>query len=198
MRLPTRVHTARPWRIHELARDFRVEDVWVLPTPGGPDDFTRLMRLVTAWDPGQDGPLIVRALFAIRWKLGELAGWDGPKGALDTRVRSLRERLPLDLREGAAGPLFDALPFRSLYLRDDEWAAEVANDTMHGILHLGWVPDGSGGYRGEMAVYVKPNGLLGSVYMAAIRPIRYRVVYPAILRELGRIWRVTSPAAIAP
>ena len=35
MRLPDAAHTDRPWRIHEVARDFRLEDVWALPTPGG-------------------------------------------------------------------------------------------------------------------------------------------------------------------
>ena len=44
MRLPDTAHTSRPWRIHELTRDFRLEDVWALPTPGGPDDFPRLVR----------------------------------------------------------------------------------------------------------------------------------------------------------
>ena len=44
MRLPNSAHTSRPWRIHELARDFRLEDVWALPTPGGPADFPRLVR----------------------------------------------------------------------------------------------------------------------------------------------------------
>ena len=34
--LPDTAHTSRPWRIHELTRDFRLEDVWALPTPGGP------------------------------------------------------------------------------------------------------------------------------------------------------------------
>jgi hypothetical protein len=29
MRLPNSAHTSRPWRIHELTRDFRLEDVWV-------------------------------------------------------------------------------------------------------------------------------------------------------------------------
>lgn len=38
MRLPSTAHTSRPWRIHGIAPDFRVEDVWALPTPGGPDD----------------------------------------------------------------------------------------------------------------------------------------------------------------
>jgi hypothetical protein len=28
MRLPNTAHTSRPWRIHEIARDFRLEDVW--------------------------------------------------------------------------------------------------------------------------------------------------------------------------
>jgi hypothetical protein len=40
-----------------------------------------------------------------------------------------------------------------------------------------------------MAVLVKPNGRLGEAYMAAIRPFRHRLVYPPMLRELGRRWR---------
>ena len=59
---------------------------------------------------------------------------------------------------------------------------------MHGVLHLGWVPDGAGGHRGQMAVLVKPNGLLGVAYMAAIAPFRHLVVYPTLMRDLGRAW----------
>src|SRR6185369_10220446 len=76
MRLPTTAHTSRPWRIHELTRDFQVEDVWALPTPGGPGDFPRLVRLMTSFDPSRNSSGPVRALFAIRWKIGELLGWD--------------------------------------------------------------------------------------------------------------------------
>jgi hypothetical protein len=54
---------------------------------------------------------------------------------------------------------------------------------MHGVMHIGWVPDATGGYHGQMAVLVKPNGLFGSAYMAAIRPFRHLIVYPAMLRE---------------
>ena len=46
-------------------------------------------------------------------------------------------------------------------------------------MHVGWVPDGHGGYRGQMAVLVKPNGMLRPAYMAAIKPFRYLMVYPA-------------------
>jgi len=188
MRLPSTAHTSRPWRIHELTRDFRLEDVWALPTPGGPDDFPALVELASSLDPAQGSSLAVRALFEIRWRLGGLLGWDDPDAGLGSRVPSLRDRLPADLRDGPSGPTPDPLPFAPLYLTEDEWAAEVANRTVHGILHLGWVPDGAGGHRGQMAVLVKPNGLLGSAYMAAIGPFRHLLVYPPMLREIGRAW----------
>jgi hypothetical protein len=71
----------------------------------------------------------------------------------------------------------------------DEWAAEIANRTVHGVVHMGWVEDGTGGYRGQMAVLVKPNGALGSAYMAAIKPFRHLFVYPQMIREFGQRWQ---------
>jgi hypothetical protein len=189
VRLPNTAHTSRPWRIHELTRDFRLEDVWALPTPGGPDDFPRLVRAIASGDPSQGSSRAARALWAIRWKVGELLGWDGPDAGLGSRVPTLRDGLPADLRDAPSGPDLDSLPFTSLYLLDDEWAAEIANRTMHGVMHLGWVPDGTGGYRGQMAVLVKPNGLLGTAYMAAIRPFRHLIVYPPAMRQIERAWR---------
>jgi uncharacterized protein DUF2867 len=189
MRVPNSAHTSRPWRVHELTRDFRLEDVWELPGVGEPDDFPRLVELIASYDPSHSSSVAVRTLVAIRWKLGELLGWDGPGAGLDARVPTLRDRLPADLRDGPSGPESDALPFSSLYLTDDEWAAEIANQTVHGVLHFGRVPDETGGFRVQMAVYVKPNGLLGTAYVAAIRPFRYLVVYPAMLQEMGRTWR---------
>jgi hypothetical protein len=185
MRLPDSAHTSRPWRIHELTRDFRVEDVWGLPVRG-PDEFPSAVELIASYDTAQSSSRSVRGLFALRWKLGELLGWDEPKAGVGSRVPTLRDRLPADLREGPSGPEFEALPFTSLYLLEDEFAAEVANETMHGVMHLGVVPDGAGGYRGQMAVLVKPNGLLGRAYMAAIRPFRHLIVYPPLLREFER------------
>ena len=91
---------------------------------------------------GADPARAARALWSLRWKLGELFGLDDPGSGLGSRVRTLRERVPEDLR-AAAGPEFESLPFTSLYLTDDEFAAEIANQTMHGILHLGWVAEGA-------------------------------------------------------
>jgi Protein of unknown function (DUF2867) len=189
MRLPNTAHTSRPWRIHELTGDFRLEDVWALPTPGGPDDFPRLVEGIASGDPSRSSSRAARTLWGIRWKVGELLGWDSPDAGLGSRVSTLRDRLALDLRDAPSGPEFDALPFTSLYLLDDEWAAEIANRTMHGVMHVGWVDDGAGGYRGQMAVLVKPNGLFGTAYMAAIRPFRHLIVYPPAIRRIERQWQ---------
>jgi hypothetical protein len=78
MRLPNTEHTSRPWRIHELARDFRLEDVWALPTPGGPDDLPRLVQQFTSGETSTNPSRAARALFALRWKIGALLGWDDP------------------------------------------------------------------------------------------------------------------------
>lgn len=191
MRLPTSAHTDLPWRVHEITADFQVEDVWALPTPGGPDDFERLLRTFTTPDP--DAPALMsskvgRFLMALRWKLGALFGWDRDKEGLGTRVRTLRDRLPADLLDGPQGPELTGVPMTSVFLTDNEWAAEIANGTVHGVMHIGWVPDGHGGYRGQMAVLVKPNGRFGTAYMALIKPFRYLWVYPDLLRTIGRGW----------
>jgi hypothetical protein len=192
MRLPERAHTSRPWRIHELTHDFRLEDVWALPGTGGPDDFPRLVQGFASADPSQGASRAGRALWAARWKLGALLGWDSPDAGLGARVPTLRDRLPTDLRDAPAGPDFDTLPFSSLYLLDDEWAAEIANRTMHGVLHIGRVPHPTGGFRTQMAVLVKPNGRLGTCYMAAIRPLRRLIVYPAMMRGIERKVRAVA------
>jgi Protein of unknown function (DUF2867) len=200
MRLPTTAHTSRPWRIHEIAGDFRVEDVWELPTPGDRDDLPRLVRWWATPDDGHEWPAVARALFALRWRVGKLFGWDKRDSGVGERVHSLRERLPADLLEAPRGPDIRAVPgraevdgppiFNSVYLTQDEWTAEIANSTVHSLMHIGWVPDSSGGgYHAQMAVLVKPNGWLGAAYMTAIKPFRLLLVYPALMRWIGPAWR---------
>jgi hypothetical protein len=187
VKLPRSAHTARPWRIHDIAPEFRLEDVWQLPTPGGPDDFPLLVHGMVTQDPNHHPSAAVRALFAARWKVGELLGWDDVPAS--GRGPTLRTRLPADLRDSQP-PVFTSLPFTSLYITRDEFAAEAANRTMHGVLHLGWVRDDSGdGYHGQLAVLVKRNGLLGRAYMAAIAPFRHFIVYPRLLDAIGREWQ---------
>ncbi len=193
MRVSNTAQTSQPWRIHELTRDFRLEDVWALPTPGGPDDFPRLLEAMASFDPAQSSP-VVRALFAIRLKIGELTGWDKPGAGVGSRVPTLRDRLPADLRVLPPGPDFSALPFTPLYATDNEFAAEIANKTVHGVIHFGWVADPASGHRGQLAIYVKRNGLLGAAYMAAIAPFRHFLVYPSLMRAIARSWQTGGRA----
>jgi len=78
--------------------------------------------------------------------------------------------------------------FIPLYRTDDEWAAEISNATVHGVLHLAWVEEGGGRHRAHMAVYVKPRGRRGKAYMMLIGPFRHLIVYPSLTRAIGRAW----------
>jgi hypothetical protein len=193
MKLPDSAHFSQPWRIHDLTPDFRLEDVWALPTPGGPSDFPRLVAMVASFDDAQRRSSVVGILFAIREALGQVFGWDD--AVEDSARPSLRHRLPADLR-ACPSAVSPAMGFTPLYQTDDEWAAELINATVHGVIHLGWVADGAAGYRGQMAILVKPNGVLGRVYMAAITPFRYLIVYPRMLKGIGRKWKAVKASGV--
>ncbi len=187
--LPASAHTDRPWRIHDIAPDFKLEDVWELPMHGCRDDLARTIEWTAAL--GDDGdPIVNRVLMAVRFKLGALLGLDSEEAGTKGRVVSLRERLPADLVDGPRGPHTQDKPFEPVYLTEREWVAEIANQTCHALLHIGWVPDQDGGddWHAQMAVLVKPNGRFGRAYMAFIKPFRYLIVYPAMLRNLDRHW----------
>ncbi|MEU8526698.1 DUF2867 domain-containing protein [Streptomyces sp. NPDC048629] len=182
-------YTEQPWRIHALTRDFTVEDVWAFRTPGaGPGDFPAMLAAMRAAGGPATQTLPVRFLFAVRWKLGALLGWDKAAAGVGRRVDSLRDRLPDDLRAAPRGPDDEIMPLKAVYELDSEAARELANKTVHTVMHLGWVRGADGDHELRMAVLVKPNGRFGRYYMAAIAPFRYLVVYPALTRQWERAW----------
>jgi Protein of unknown function (DUF2867) len=207
VRLPNAAHETRPWRIREIAPDFTVEDVWALPVHGGAEDFQTLLQLMVSSDPGNAESLPARFLWRVRDRLGRWldlgriaapidGGSDDVAGKLPipgTNETSLTDRLPDDLRNTAADLAFDSLPFVPLYRTGVEFAAEVSNRTVHGVMHLAWVDQGEGRYQGQMAVYVKPRGLFGKGYMELIKPFRHWIVYPALMRQIERTWNRRVP-----
>jgi hypothetical protein len=204
MKLPNAVHEAHPWRIHDIVPDFILEDVWALPAHGGAEDFQTVLELTVSGDlTNFSTSLPARILWRLRDRLGGWFGFgkisapyesgqDDAAGRLPipgTNQTSLTERLPPDLRNSAADLRYGSVPFVSLYRTADEYAAEMSNRTVHSVMHLAWVDQGEGRYQGQMAVYVKPRGWLGKVYMALITPFRYGIVYPALMREIERVWK---------
>jgi Protein of unknown function (DUF2867) len=187
-RLPDTEYTDRPWRLHEIGPDFLVEDVWALPTPGGPDELDRLVRALAGGAELEPG-MIYRALFAIRWWIGRRLGWDGQDSGIGTRVPTVRDRLPQDLKDGPRGHDFATVPFVAIYQTEREYVAEIANRTVHALMHIGWVQDATGErYHGIMTALVRPNGLFGTAYMVAIKPFRRALVYPDLIRAIGKQW----------
>jgi hypothetical protein len=195
VKVPNSVHLARPWVINEIAHDFRLLDVWALPVEGGPDEFSTFVEGVVSFDPTDLDSALARVLFAVRLRLGDLLGWDDssvPRPIPGCTETSLSERLPDELRGSADGPepgvVLAQAGFSPLYRTDDEWAAEVSNATVHGVVHFAWVEAGDARHRAQMAIYAKPRGLVGEAYMRLIEPFRQLVVYPALMRQIGRAW----------
>jgi Protein of unknown function (DUF2867) len=198
MRLPNSEHESRPWRIREIARDFTLEDVWALPAYGRAGDFHTMIELMASGDPEQGPSVATRLLWQLRWLLGKLFGLDEPSEALPipgTQITSLSERLPEDLRGTVDGMAFERLPFTPLYRTDSEFAAEISNKTVHGVMHLAWVELADGGFQGQMAVYVKPRGSFGTAYMKLIKPFRHLIVYPALMRQVEQTWNARTQRA---
>jgi hypothetical protein len=197
MKLPASAHTSRPWRIHEIAPDFPVEDVWALPATGTVDDFPAVVDLWATLDFPDSASLPVRFVWGVRDLLGRLglgrisqaAGSDIDRhGIPGTDETTLLARLPEDLR-GTVDPSMEPSdsPMRPLYMTENEYTAEMSNRTMHSVMHLGWVDQADGRYQAQMAVLVKARGLAGRAYMASIKPIRHALVYPALMRAI-EVW----------
>jgi hypothetical protein len=174
-------------------------DAWALPAAGGPDDFAPLVRVFLSLNPANGDSQATRALFTLRRRLGKWFGWDDASRELpvpDRTETTLSTRVPDDLRDAETRPTkVSSSTFYPLYRTDDEWAAELSNGTVHAVLQLAWVAQGEGVYAGQMGVYVKTRGKLGAAYMALIGPFRHLIVYPALMRQVGRAWQARPSGA---
>ena len=198
MRRPNADHLSQPWRVHDLARDFDLLDVWRFPIRAPEtvpfEVFLEFMARNQADLLSGRGPAAL--LFRLRGLLGRIFRWDETGDR--TRAPSpdgVRRRVAGNVPGGVGGEApgadreaaDDALPFETVYRTSDEQLAEIQNATVHALMHLGRVHDGEG-WSPQMAVYVKRKGLLGRVYMALIGPFRHAIVYPAMMRSAERGW----------
>ena len=146
MRIDNEVQLSRPWRIHSVLGDFTLEDVWALPAIcGGEDDFGSVIEMAARSDPTSADSAPTRVLWGVRDRLG---GWfdlgristtaskNNRLPIPGTREFSVADRLPKDLRGSANDVHFEHLPFVPLYRTQNEFAAEISNQTVHGVMHL--------------------------------------------------------------
>lgn len=191
MQISENKHYEHPWISHDLLKDFYLEDVWQFPVQLNEKHDIQLFQTEMMEGLGElKEKGLPGFLFKIRFFIGRIFDWDEKGKAHPPMERgSIRERYAQafnlktqDLQDPGSD---DFVP---VYLTENESLAEIKNATVHAGLHLGKVPQKNGNYTVQMAVYVKPNGFLGKVYMALIKPFRHTIVYPVLMRNTGKRW----------
>src|SRR5262245_30668450 len=114
MRIDPAEFRARPLRVHALLHDVPLEDAWAVPLSGGGAGRTiQDLRAVMIAGLGK-APVLVRALFWLRFRLGALFEWDQPRPAWN--AESYAERLsPADRAHSLVAPGTPDGSFRLLY-----------------------------------------------------------------------------------
>ena len=186
-------HLKQHLRVHALLSDFELEDVWQIPIALTSNQTLRLFiehfnkSTTKIIDKG-----VVGFLFKLRLLLGKFLN-------LDDKKQRVNELIPGSIRHRYAyeeGLSFEDLPalnkgdldFVPVYILENEHLTEIENKTVHAALHFSRVRIGESIWGIHMAVYVKPKGLLGKVYMLLIKPFRLWIVYPALMEMVKNEW----------
>jgi SAM-dependent methyltransferase len=205
-------HHSHHWKVHEIARDFELLDVWEFPIWADKNknqDFALFLKIMQ-----QPPKTRITSFFSIRYLtagflvvlrmyLGETFNLDknintlpipGSK-ELSFRERLSEEDLKRSLEESKGEGAQDNGTWRTVYRYENEMLTELSNDTVHALMHLGWVHKHGNYYTAQLAVYAKPRGALGEFYMRLIMPFRQLVVYPAMLDEVEKRWEAYNKIA---
>lgn len=180
-----------PLRCHALLGDVPLHDAWAIPLDGGgPGRTIHDVREILFGARRPRPPAAVRGLFALRWALGRLFGWDD--GRHDPPGASYLHRLTAsDRAQSQVPPGTRDGPFRVLYVFGNEAVSELRNATVHAFLGLA-LTQRAAGYTLYLAIYVKPVSRWTALYMAVIDPFRRFVVYPALGRRIQQAWLRTQ------
>ncbi|MEQ8413473.1 MAG: DUF2867 domain-containing protein [Imperialibacter sp.] len=191
MRINKEEHLKHAWRVHRLLPDLRIEDVWDLPVELDTDQYIGELNasFVQALEATTSSGL-AGWLFRLRFFIGKVLGWeDTPKTKETMPAGSIRKRYAnqegLSTLDVEYTGFADFVP---VYDLKEEMLSEIENVTVLAAVHFGRVLKENGQYGVQMTVYVKPKGLFGEVYMQLIKPFRLLIVYPVMLKLIGRQW----------
>jgi hypothetical protein len=189
-------HRQRAWRVHTLAHDFELEDLWMFDLGGRRAGDVREF-LACFWEVmhGLSGNWLVK----LRLRIGRVMKWDDHDLTLalpGCAEASVGARLDPDDR--ARNLAADDVPtpnVKTVYVFADEALYELSNDTIHALLHVAITNDAENDAEASLAVYVKHRGVMSRLYMAAIWPARHLILYPSLVAKIESTWRQTpSPA----
>lgn len=183
-------HLDHPWKAHSLLPDFELEDVWRVPVVLKEEHSLSMFMDQFRKSNTQiiQAGSVVGLLFKLRFFLGRIFQWDEKPETNHLVPGSIRERYAL-----SENLSFENLPdpgkgdFIPVYILENEFLSEIENKTVHAALHLGRVRSDKE-YSIQMAVYVKPKGRFGKIYMQLIRPFRHWIVYPALMKLVSTSW----------
>lgn len=198
-------HADYPWKVHKIARDFKLLDVWefpILADKSKGQDFHFFLKIMREQDKNylKKGlsPRLLAAgfLVVLRNFMGKVFSLDKDVNTLPIpgcKETSLRDRLSEEDREkNLAEKKIKKNKiergFRIVYLYKDESLWELSNNTVHCLMHFGWVHKYDKYYTAQLAVYVKTRGWLGRVYMKLIMPFRHHIIYPVMIDYVKSRW----------
>ena len=201
----TKTHHSHPWKVHEIAKDFKLLDVWEFPILADKtrnQDFSLFLKIMK--QPPKNSiagffsirHLAARFLVSLRVYMGEMFELDKNINSLPIpgcKESSLRERLSdEDLKKSLSASAGEGAQtegiWRTVYLYENEMLTEHSNDTVHVLMHFCWVQKSGNYFTAQLAVYAKPRGNLGEFYMKLIMPFRHVIVYPAMMEEVKKRW----------
>jgi hypothetical protein len=181
-------------------------DVWeypILADNSRAQDFLFFLRMIHQPLPDKVNKsvsikfLAAGVLIFLRMYLGKILGLDKNINTLPIpgcQETSIKERLSMEDRKRsiASSELgisdSDNETWRVVYLYEDEMLTELSIDVVHVLMHLGWVHKSGNFFTAQLAVYAKPRGMIGNLYMKIIMPFRRVIIYPALMENVKNTW----------
>ncbi len=199
-------HYSQPWKVHEIAQDFILLDVWeypILADSSKDQDFLFFLKMIQKPPPDKVNRsvsirfLAAGLLVSLRMFLGKILGLDKNINTLPIpgcKETSIKERLSTEDRKRSLSLSklgisdSDKETWRVVYLYEDEMLTELSIDVVHVLMHLGWVHKSGNFFTAQLAVYAKPRGMMGNLYMELIMPFRRVIIYPALMENVKNTW----------
>ncbi|MBN1274572.1 MAG: DUF2867 domain-containing protein [Candidatus Aminicenantes bacterium] len=200
-------HYSQPWKVHEIAQDFNLLDVWEYPIRADKSkgqDFLFFLKMTQHPPPDKINRSVsiklkaARLLISLRMFLGKILDLDKNINTLPIpgcQESSIRERLSMKDRKRSLELSELGIKdsnnetWRIVYLYEDEMLTELSIDAVHVLMHLGWVHKSGNFFTARLAVYAKPRGMIGDVYMKLIMPFRRTIIYPALMENVKNTWQ---------